>query len=293
MSALTDDAGLAASIVAVAAAALGAQRSVTAAYGRTWGSRRDLQRALWLIAPGVTIRHVESLLGPPTYARRLLRTVEQVPGELYESVFVTRHALILALHAQHGGLVGYSVTVTDPRFHPTLAQVPPIARENRPVQLGLTRFGDLDLGSNPRLHRGPYSTHYSEAVNIGRSGMYLTFAFAWNPAGWAAPFDAQYYPDNDGEVEASDHYATERFMEFRRGTVLNTAGVFTIDPDQLEGWALGVDGETTPNLLEPQRGWLYPDSNGTGLRRLLGRPHTRRTTRGELEDTHAQIRGRR
>lgn len=256
MSTIADNLGLATSIVALATAAAASWRVATVWYRRTLGSRRALQDKLWRLGPGVTLRHVDSLLGPPTYRRNATLHGEQgrLP-ESFVSVYFTRHANVQVVHTEHGEVIGFAVTVTDRKFHPTIRQLPPVVQDQHPVILGRTRFSDIPPAhvQTAWLFRGAQLSKYSELMYVGRPGGYSTFDLSFNPVGTGA-FDLSHYREGSGP-EGIDRGKEQEWQRFRSGTTINTVGVYASDlsVDHLRESPLrfGIDPDATPNLATP------------------------------------------
>jgi hypothetical protein len=261
--------GFAVSLIALAGAALAGARYAAHVYAQTLGSRRVLEEKLHQIGPGVTTRHVEALLGPAVYSRRA-RMGHDPPGILdasFESIYLTRHAYVQIVHDEHGEVLAFGITTTDPDFHPTVPQLPPIATQRGDVRIGRTRFGELDPDINPMLiwlHMGPYKAHYNEVHSFGRSGRYLTFGLARNEAGigsWGS-VDGELSNLNFCDAAALNDLPDSQkraLQHFRDGTTINTVCVYSdrVTPDAVlnsNEWRFGLDSEATPDLLKNQRG---------------------------------------
>jgi hypothetical protein len=267
-----DALALAGSVVALGGAAVAGSRYVSAVYSRTLGSRRALQYALHQIGPGVTTGHIEGLLGPAVYSRRaqVLNDPPTLLDQSFESIYFTPHAYVQIIHDEHGEVLAFGVTSIDPDFHPTLRQVPRIASGD--VYIGRTHFGELSAGPHNLLipdrvwlHKGPYRAHYNEVYDLGRSGRYLIFAFAWNESGAgsiALDYTAEIGTIN--ELSGADwnelpDAKKQEFDRFRAGTTINTICVYADRAasavlHELNPWRYGLDSESTPDLLEKHRG---------------------------------------
>jgi hypothetical protein len=261
--------GFALSLIALASAVLAGARYLGHVYAQTLGSRRALEEKLHQIGPGVTTRHVEALLGPAVYSRRA-RMEHDPPAILdtsFESIYLTRHAYVQIVHDEHGEVLAFGITTTDPDFHPTVPQLPPIATQRSNVRVGRTRFGELDRDITPMhiwLHMGSYRAHYNEVHNFGRSGRYLTFGLARNEAGIGSWGSASSEISNLNFCDAAalndlPDPQKEALQRFRDRTTINTVCVYSdrVSHDAvLHGneWRLGLDSEATPDLLKEQRG---------------------------------------
>jgi hypothetical protein len=251
---IADNIGLATSIVALAAATFAGWRFVAKLYRETLGSRRELQEKIWRLGPGVTVRHVEALLGPPTYLRSL--TQRDVPGSLatsLASVYFTRHASIQVLHTEPGIVIGIAITTVDRKFHPSIRQLPRVVREGHPVLLGRTRFSEIpnEDADSAWLLRGAQLSKYSELMYFGRPGGYLTFDLSFNPVG-AGEFDLTHCEQGFAPGDLQDGMRDD-WRAFREGTTINTVAVYAsgVSGDELRNSSLrcGIDHDVTPSML--------------------------------------------
>jgi hypothetical protein len=247
-----------ATVAAVTAAATAASwRRLSSTYKRTRGSRRELQKVIWRLSPGAALCDVEGSLGQPTYHRSLELCVgtDKLAG-CFESVYFTRHAIIQIIHTALGEVLGVSVTVTDPKFHPTFQHLPQVVDEQHPVILGMTTFSavPIDYAEAPFLFRGAQLAKYSELAYFGRPGRYFTYHLSNNPTG-IGHFDQDHcrvgiWPGDDLTDEVR-----EEWRLFRKGTTIDTVGIFsgriTVGDLRDSPLRFGVDPDATPGHLKP------------------------------------------
>lgn len=183
---LTDVLSLAAAIVAIGGAAIGAYRWTVGVYRRTIGSRRDLTRRLNQLGTGVTVRWVEERFGTPVFARSLAQPDDggQAPSSgLRELIYRTRHAWLQIIADQDDAVARFSITVTDHRFRFSTAKLAGILLR---VRLGRSHFasiGDLVEPQGRNLRIGAHDHEYAEAYWFGNPGSYQWFVLSHNDAG--------------------------------------------------------------------------------------------------------------
>ncbi len=166
---------LAAAVVAIGGAAVGAQRAAVARYRRTVGSRRSLAQRLDRLAAGVTREYVEAMFGPPAF-RSSFDTGRT------SLVFVTRHAYVQVVFDDATAAVAwFGITASDPRFS---FRTRWLTAGELDVQLGRSTFDDVDTpAAGTFLSIGARRFACARAYWFGNPGNYQHYVLAFNDAG--------------------------------------------------------------------------------------------------------------
>ena len=219
-------------------------------YRQTTGSRATLVRQLGKLSCGIRSEFVDTIFGSPRFAR--------TKGDLTERVYETPHAYVQTVADSDGSIAWWAVTTIDKRFRPRFT-LPPMTLDGQQwsVQLGRTRFAQLE---EPRLIRwfvGARRFWYAETYYFGNPGNYLTYVASHSDLGGVGDlgFDGLHGLRShargklsSGEliIECPQELTTTLapMVLVRQSTVINTFGVGNINIDLKDfRWTLGADSD--------------------------------------------------
>lgn len=223
-------------------------------YRRTIGSRTALAGQLAKLSCDIRTEFVDQVLGvTPTF----LRTRD----DLTERVYSTPHAYIQTVADPDGSIVWWAVTTIDKRFKPRIT-LPPMSSDSRrwSVQLGATRFAQLDEPSFIRWYIGARRYWYAEGYYFGNPGSYLTYVVSRSDLGGVGEvaFDGRHalalrthaqgeLPSGESIIERPQDLEPAAFAPMalvRQGTTINTFGVGSSRIDLMRfTWMIGADSD--------------------------------------------------
>jgi hypothetical protein len=181
----------------------------------------------------MTVDFFVETLGSPVFIN--------VNGSLKQYVFVHELVCVDAMADSNGQVVMYSVTTRSPDFNPIL-KVNEGGNPSLNVSLGKTTFADLKLPAGQiRSGLGNRRAFYVEEYYLGNPGLYQTYGFSVNDAGYP-PYVEVETPQilNEGIADTTD----SRIQSLRRSSIINTytiAAPFSMSMSQIAPMRLGVD----------------------------------------------------
>lgn len=228
--------------------------AVRGLYRRTIGSRTALANQMAKLSCDIRTEFVDQVLGmTPTFLR--------TSGNLTERVYSTPHAYIQTVADLDGSIVWWAVTTIDRRFKPRIT-LPPMSSDGRrwSVQLGATRFAQLDEPTFIRWFIGARRYGYAEGYYFGNPGSYLTYVVSRSDSSGVgeSTFDGHHalalrthadseLPSGESIIERPkdlDAATLTPMTIIRQGTTINTFGVGSsrIDLKRFP-WTIGADSD--------------------------------------------------
>lgn len=172
-----------------------------------------LLRKIGQLSPNVSVHVFTSLLGTPVSVNHSSRGAKQY-------LYISKFAYITAITDSHDQVLMYSITTRRSDFNPRLVLGPYTTEKiAADLRLGKSVFADLDkLGSSGQVSSGLGNRrmHYVEEYYFGNPGLYQSYAFSLNDAGYVKSSDAHVI--NSGADSTDD----ERLKDFRGNSVINT-----------------------------------------------------------------------
>ena len=195
-------------------------------------------KQIWLdkvaqLGPSMTINFFIETLGSPVFINTF--------GKLKQHVFLHDLFYADAIADADGQVVMYSITTRSRDFNPIL-RVNEGGNPSLHVILGKTSFADLGLSSGKiRSGLGNRRAFYVEEYYLGNPGLYQTYGFSVNDAGYPPDVEVD-TPQllNAGITDTTD----PKIQELRKESIINTytiAAPFSMSMSEIAPMRLGVD----------------------------------------------------